>query len=72
MNIAGPSHVVVDSAAGEWIPLVSGVPQGSALDPILLILYTSEMFDLVKNRIFSYADDSTLRSILRDLLLLPP
>ena len=45
----------------EWIPIVSGVPQGSVLGPLLFILYTSETFELVKNRLYADADDSTLK-----------
>ena len=53
-------RVVVDGATSEWIPIVSGVPQGSVLSPLLFILYTSEMFELVENRLYAYADNSTL------------
>ena len=49
---------VVDGAVSEWIPIISCVPQGSVLGPLLFILYTSEMFELVENRLFVYADDS--------------
>ena len=57
-------RVVVDGAASEWIPIISGMPQGSVLGPLLFILYTSEMFELVENRLFAYADDSTLLSVV--------
>ena len=58
-------RVVVDSATSEWIPIVSGVPQGSVLGPLLFILYTSEMFEMVDNRLNAYADDSILLAVVR-------
>ena len=57
-------RVVVDGASSEWIPIVSVVPQGGVLGPLLFILYASEMFDLVENRLFAYADDSTLFAVV--------
>ena len=56
-------RVVVDGAGSEWIPIVSGAPQGSMFGPLLFIIYTSEMFELVQNRLFAYADDSTLLAV---------
>ena len=58
-------RVVVNRATSEWIPIVSGVPQGSVLGPLLFILYTSEMFQLVENRLYAYAEDSTLLAVVR-------
>ena len=58
-------RVVVDGATSEWIPIVSGVPQKSLLGPLLFILYTSEMFELVDIRLSAYADDSTLFAVVR-------
>ena len=58
-------RVVVDGAASEWMPIISGVPQGSVLGALMFILYTSEMCDLVANRLFAYADDSTLLAVVR-------
>ena len=58
-------RVVVDGAASEWIPVISGVPQESVLGPLMFILYTTDMFELVVNRLFAYADDSTLLTVVR-------
>ena len=57
-------RVVVDGATSEWIPIVSGVSQGSVLGPLLFIFYPSEMFQLVENRLYAYADDSTLLAVV--------
>ena len=46
-----------DGATSEWIPIVSGVPRGSVLGRLLFILSTIEMFELVENRLYAYADD---------------
>ena len=35
------------------------------LGPLLFILYTSEMFELVENRLYAYADDSKLVAVVR-------
>ena len=45
--------IVVDGAASEWIPIISGVPQGGVLGPLQYILYISKMFELVENRLFA-------------------
>ena len=56
-------RVVVDGAASEWIPIISGVPQVSVLGPLLFFLYTSEMFELVENIPFA-CTDSTLLAVI--------
>ena len=38
----------------------TGIPHVTVLGPLQFILYTSEMFELVDNRLYAYADDSTL------------
>ena len=69
-------RVVVNGAASEWIPIISVLPQRSLLGSLLFILNASEICELVENRLFAYADDSTLLAVVAskqtDLLLLPP
>ena len=54
---------MVDGATGEWIPIVSSMPQGSVLGPLLFILCTSEMFELGENILYAYADASSLLAV---------
>ena len=52
-------HVVVDGCRSNLVNVVSGMPQGSVLGPLLFILYTSELFTILENKLIGYADDST-------------
>ena len=38
---------------------------GKCVGPLLFVLYTSEMFELVENRLYAYADNSTLLAVVR-------
>ena len=57
-------RVVVDGAESEWITIISGVRHGSVLGPLMFFLYTTEMFELVENSLFAYADDSTILAVV--------
>ena len=46
------------------IQIVSGVPQGNVLGPLLFILYASKMCGLVENGLYADADDSTLLTVV--------
>ena len=57
-------HVVVDGCRSKLVNVVSGVPQGSVLGPLLFLLYTADLFSVVENKLYGYADDSTLVAVV--------
>ena len=58
-------YVVVDGCRCKLVNVVSGVPQGSVFGPQLFLLYTAELFSIVENKLYGYADDSTLVAVVR-------
>ena len=53
-------RVKVDGVFSSSIDVVSGVPQGSVLGPLLFLLYIADLLRLLQNELVGYADDSTL------------
>ena len=52
--------VVVDGAESRWIPVTSGVPQGTVLAPLLFLLYNNDLPDRVSSSVRLFADDCLL------------
>ena len=57
-------QVMVDGCRSKLVNVASGVPQGTVLGPLLYLLYTSELFSILKNKLIGYADDSTLMAVV--------
>ena len=55
---------MVDGCRSKLVNVVSGMPQGSILGPLLFLLYTSELFSILENKLIGYADDSTLTAVV--------
>ena len=57
-------HVAMDGCRSKLVDVVLGVPQGSVLGPLLFLLYTSEVFSILENKLIGHADDSTLMAVV--------
>ena len=55
---------MVDDCRSKLVNVVSGVPQGSVLGPLLFLLYTSEIFSILENKLIGHSDDSTLIAVV--------
>ena len=53
-------YVMIEGCWSKLVNVVSGVPQGSVLGPLLFLLYTSELFSILEHKLIGYVDDSTL------------
>ena len=56
---------MVDGCRSKLVNFVSGVPQDSVLGPLLFLLYTSELFSIMENKLIDYADYSTLMAVVQ-------
>ena len=50
----------MDGEVSSWISVLSGVPQGSVLRPILLFVYVNHLEEGVTDTIRKFADDTKL------------
>ena len=53
-------RVVVDGEVSSWKSVLSGVPKGSVLGPILFLVYINDLEEGVTGKILKFADDTKL------------
>ena len=55
-------RVVLNGVKSEWLPVTSGVPQGSVLGPALFIMYINGIDAIVSSSVRMYAEGTKLYS----------
>lgn len=53
-------RVILNGEVSDWKPVISGIPQGSVLGPVLFIIFINDLPDLLKSTCKLFADDTKL------------
>ena len=53
-------RVVLRDSISDWKEVLSGVPQGYVLGPLLFVLYINDLPEVAGNNMKQYADDSKI------------
>ena len=59
-------RVVLNGESADFEDIISGVPQGSVLGPLLFLVYINDLEENIKSQIRFFADDTMLFSIIKN------
>jgi len=57
--------VGIRGSFSDWTEVLSGVPQGSVLGPLLVLLFVNDLPDWIKNSMRMFADDVKIWNVIR-------
>jgi len=59
-------RVVIDSIHSDWCSVLSGIPQGSVLGPLLFVIYINNIEININNVLLKFADDTNIFDAVAD------
>ena len=57
----------LNGSQSQWLPVTSGVPQGTVLGPLLFLIYIDDIVENLSSEIRLFADDCILYKEMRSL-----
>ena len=59
--------VILNGCKSEPVPVTSGIPQGSVLGPLLIVIYINDLPDSVRSNVYPFADDAKIYKRINSL-----
>ena len=59
--------MVVNGVKSDWTPVVSGVPQGTVLGPLLFSLHINDISAAIESEIRLFADDCACNREIKEI-----
>ena len=53
-------RVILEGQVSDWCNILSGVPQGSVLGPLLFVIYINDIDEVVNSKLLKFADDTKI------------
>ena len=58
---------MVNGVKSDWVPVLSGVPQGTVLGPLLFLLYIYDILQDIDNELRLFPDDCVCNHEIKDI-----